>query len=88
MPFELRGREYTGDGVRLRFRCGKCGTEATIIISHNDSLEQAYPILCPCSPQAYIQTEPGLTGKALLEAIKNAPEPPDDLLDRNPPSPN
>jgi hypothetical protein len=88
MSFELKAREHTEGGVRLQFRCSKCGTEATIFIKHSDPFEKAYPMSCRCSPEAFIQTGPGLTGKALLKAITNAPEPPEDALKRHSPSPN
>ena len=88
MSFELKAREYAEAGVRLHFRCSKCGTEATIFISRSDPFEKAYPMSCRCCPEALIQAGPGLTGKALLEATKNLPEPPGNALKRHSSSPN
>jgi len=82
MPFEFKESEHGKRGVLLRFKCTECGTEAEILVTPVDSPHKAYPITCECGPQTHIHIGPGLSGEALLEAIRDVTEPPLDFHQR------
>lgn len=82
MPFELRGREPVEGGIRLLLRCAKCGGEASLTVRDNDPLEGSYPVACPCGEEVNMFFGSPKVGKLLLKALKEEPDPGDELMGR------
>jgi hypothetical protein len=72
MPFELEGHEAVEGGVLLTFRCVACGGPVRLAIPDKDTLQERYPMACPCGAEANLVFGSPKIGRAILRRLKSS----------------
>lgn len=77
MPFDLESHERVEGGIRLIFQCADCGARSSLVISDTDSLQDKYPLACPCGARANMVFGSPTVAKVLLRKLKREADEPE-----------
>lgn len=87
LPFEIFGREVSGDGEIWRVRCKACGRDVILDMA-DPQIGAGSEHDCPKGEKWLLHFGPSRTGPDLLKAVEGVPAPSEEVHRRYPSSSN